>query len=280
VTSPADDDGAGTRYTCTGWTGAGSVPATGTSTSITFSITSPSSITWNWIPQHQIVFTESGPEAGRPITIIVDGTPHSGTTSFSYSEWYDQASSHTFTITKLIDSVTVGKRYALTNWKNSAGVIIASPQVISKPETFNAYYETQHYLTVSTDPSGLISQPCISPFGSDSWYNIGTLVSCTAQPINGYDFDCWTLDGVSQDVGNMELTIRMDMSHTVTARYKALTDLNLDGNVDETDLSMIVSAFQSRIGDADYDLRMDIDDNGVIDIIDVAEIATDFEKKA
>jgi len=42
VTSPSNG------YTCTGWTGTGSVPASGTGTSVTFTIAQPSSITWNW----------------------------------------------------------------------------------------------------------------------------------------------------------------------------------------------------------------------------------------
>ena len=50
VTSPADES-VGTRYRCTGWSGTGSVPASGTDTTMTFAISAPSSITWNWIAQ-------------------------------------------------------------------------------------------------------------------------------------------------------------------------------------------------------------------------------------
>jgi hypothetical protein len=35
-------------YVCTGWTGTGDVPASGTGTSVTFTITKDSTITWNW----------------------------------------------------------------------------------------------------------------------------------------------------------------------------------------------------------------------------------------
>jgi hypothetical protein len=47
VTSPVAGP-TGTQYVCTGWTGTGSVPASGTATSVTFTITQPSSITWLW----------------------------------------------------------------------------------------------------------------------------------------------------------------------------------------------------------------------------------------
>jgi hypothetical protein len=42
----------GTRYLCIGWTGTGSVPASGTATSLDFTINAPSSITWNWKTQY------------------------------------------------------------------------------------------------------------------------------------------------------------------------------------------------------------------------------------
>ncbi len=38
----------GIRHVCTGWTGTGSVPASGTGTNVTFLILENSSITWNW----------------------------------------------------------------------------------------------------------------------------------------------------------------------------------------------------------------------------------------
>jgi len=47
VSSPVMEDDV--SYTCTGWTGTGSVPESGTDTSVTFTITQNSDITWNWI---------------------------------------------------------------------------------------------------------------------------------------------------------------------------------------------------------------------------------------
>jgi hypothetical protein len=44
-----------TQYSCTGWTGAGSVPASGAATSTQFTIDQPSSITWNWETQYLLV---------------------------------------------------------------------------------------------------------------------------------------------------------------------------------------------------------------------------------
>ncbi len=52
-----------------------------------------------------------------------------------------------------------------------------------------------------------------------------------------------------------------------------MTDLNLDGKVDETDASVIAMAFGLKLGEEDYEERMDFDDDGTIDMRDVAKVA-------
>ncbi|MBX5321711.1 MAG: CARDB domain-containing protein, partial [Candidatus Bathyarchaeia archaeon] len=44
----------GTRYLCLGWVGTGSVPPSGTSLAITFTIYQPSTIIWNWKTQYYL----------------------------------------------------------------------------------------------------------------------------------------------------------------------------------------------------------------------------------
>jgi hypothetical protein len=50
VTSPVAGP-TGYRYVCTGWTGTGDVPGSGTGTTVTFTINQDSGITWNWKTQ-------------------------------------------------------------------------------------------------------------------------------------------------------------------------------------------------------------------------------------
>jgi len=50
----------GVRHVCTGWTGKGSVPASGTGTNVTFTIEANSRITWNWKTQNQIALVVEG----------------------------------------------------------------------------------------------------------------------------------------------------------------------------------------------------------------------------
>ncbi len=54
VTSPVDGPSSTTRYSCSGWTGTGSVSTSGTTTSTIFTMNEPSSITWNWNTQYYL----------------------------------------------------------------------------------------------------------------------------------------------------------------------------------------------------------------------------------
>jgi uncharacterized repeat protein (TIGR02543 family) len=220
VTSPADDDGMGTRYRCTGYKiDDGSLQA---GTSYTFTnVKAAHKIEFQWITQYQITFIELGPEAARAITLTVDGSSHSGTTIFTYYEWFDKDSSVAFSVTDLIDSEITGKRYALINWKNGAGSVIGSPQTITGPNTFTAYYKTQYELTVDTNPSG------ISAISGSGWYDDETLVTAGTAPITVtsggvvYTFSTWMKDGVA--VSGNPMNILMDAPHIAMAYYTSPT---------------------------------------------------------
>jgi len=217
VTSPTDESD-GTRYRCTGWTGTGSVPATGTDPSVTFNMTAPSTITWEWTPQYQITFTESGPEPGRPVTITVNGEPHSGTTIYNCSEWFDDGSSITFSITDPIDSATPGTRYVFVNWRNGAGSVITSPQTISAPDTFTAHYETQYQFQLTIDNGGHgITTPT-----TGNWYDAGEWVTITMgsdttsnTTQTRYLFDSWTGTGTGNYSGS-ENPCQVQMNAPIT----------------------------------------------------------------
>ncbi|MCW3986593.1 MAG: hypothetical protein NWE91_09355 [Candidatus Bathyarchaeota archaeon] len=49
----------------------------------------------------------------------------------------------------------------------------------------------------------------------------------------------------------------------------ARADVNLDGKVDGTDVSIVANSNPSELGDPEYDPRLDLNDNGVIDDDDV-----------
>jgi hypothetical protein len=115
VASPADQIG-NSRFICTGWMGTGSVPASGTGTSTTFTINSASSITWNWVPQCQVTFGVT-PSGG-------------GTTYPSGASWYNVGSS-----TQI--SAIPNAHFLFISWSSSGSIQITSITSSSTTATFN-----------------------------------------------------------------------------------------------------------------------------------------------
>ena len=88
---------------------------------------------------------------------------------------------------------------------------------INEELTLEAVYQTQYYLTVCIYPSDLTPQPTVYP--PELWYDKDTTVTCAAQDVSGYVFDCWTVDEASQGPDVNPITVIMDKQHKVTARY-------------------------------------------------------------
>ncbi|MBN1670749.1 MAG: hypothetical protein JXR37_06945, partial [Kiritimatiellae bacterium] len=55
-----ESGGAGTQYVCHGWTGSGSVPASGFATNVSITITNNSTLTWNWETEYYLDTGASG----------------------------------------------------------------------------------------------------------------------------------------------------------------------------------------------------------------------------
>ncbi|MEM4701758.1 MAG: immunoglobulin domain-containing protein, partial [Candidatus Bathyarchaeia archaeon] len=73
----------------------------------------------------------------------------------------------------------------------------------------------QHYLTVRTDPPGIVAIP------GEGWYNSMETVQLTAPTVSGYTFQYWDVDGASQGAGVSTITVTMDAPHMATAHYTA-----------------------------------------------------------
>jgi len=120
---------AGVQYVCTGWTGTGDVPATGTGTSVTFTINQDSSITWNWKTQYYLTVN----------------TSPSGLGTIPGAGWYDQGQTVTLTA-----PISLGGYRLITNpfsWD-----VDGTPQGIAIPITVtmdSAHTATAHYVDLS-----------------------------------------------------------------------------------------------------------------------------------
>lgn len=90
--------GTQTGYNVTGWTGTGSVPATGATGSTTFTITEDSTISWNWTCSTSITSVTNG-SGCSDITLLAAGA--AGTTEY---RWYDATTGGT-----LAQTTTIGE---------------------------------------------------------------------------------------------------------------------------------------------------------------------------
>ncbi len=121
VASPVSGP-AGTRHVCTGWTGTGSTPASGTTMSTVLTINEPSSITWNWKTQYYLTIK----------------TDPSGIATIPGQDWYDA------TTVVPLTAPSVGG-YAFLNWDVdtvSQGSVVSSISVtMNASHTATAHYQ-------------------------------------------------------------------------------------------------------------------------------------------
>ena len=142
VTSPVSG-GAGTQYACTGWTGTGSVPVSGSGSSVTFTIGAPSTITWNWKTQYQVTFDHSGLDSSASSTVAtVNGTPITYG-QLPYGIWVGSGDSITYSYNN-VSSSTLGKRFILIGVTG-----LPSPITVTSLMTVTGNYKTQYQVTFS-----------------------------------------------------------------------------------------------------------------------------------
>ena len=165
-------------------------------------VSTSGSVTGNYKTQYY--FTVTSPH-GSP-------TPTSG--------WFDSGTSITASVTSPSPGPT-GTRYVCTGW-DGTGVVPASGTgssttfTLTLPSTITWNWKTQYYLTVRTDPSGIVTIP------GEGWYDDLTSVPLTAPSVAGYNFLNWDVDGTSQGAGVASITVSMIEPHTATAHYKAI----------------------------------------------------------
>jgi outer membrane protein assembly factor BamB len=118
VTSPVTESGH--TWNCTGWTGTGSAPASGSSTDVSFNITENSTILWNWEEIVPVVVTFNcdglGDNVAGPI-LAVDGENYTATNLPTTFYWVN-STLHTFRFYSPI-SAGVGQQYM---WNSTSGL--------------------------------------------------------------------------------------------------------------------------------------------------------------
>lgn len=175
VSSPVGG-GAGTQYVCTGWGGSGSVPPSGSSCFVSFSIDAPSSISWNWKTQYYLTMQVSPPGGGSV-------TPSSG--------WEDSGANvmvqaNTYSVFSSWSGSGVGSYSGVDNPVN----ISANGPIT---ETANFIAVTQTLTTNVASGSGSVSPNC----AEGCQEQVGSSVTLTAAPSSGWVFSSWAVTGAS-----------------------------------------------------------------------------------
>ena len=151
------------------------------------------------------------------------------------AEWYDNCTWVRLTAPQYVpdEAGEGGVRYVFSYWDvdgTSQGIGVNPIDIhMNEPHIATAYYTTQYYLTVQTDPLGIVTIP------GEGWYDECTYVPLTAPPLVPispgvrYRFDHWDVDTVTAP-GN-PITVHMDAPHTATAHYVKQYYLTVTDNI-------------------------------------------------
>ncbi len=169
VTSPVIEGS--TVWTCTGWTGTGSV-VSGSGVTTTFSITQNSTITWNWV--------SSPVQYSLTVNVVGNG---------SVTKSPDQATYDYGTVVTLTPQPAVG--WSFSGWSGDLSGS-ANPAAITMDgnKTVTATF-TQNQYTLTLN---IVGNGSVTKVPNQSTYTYGTVVTLTPVPATGWIFSSWSGD--------------------------------------------------------------------------------------
>jgi len=180
-----------TQYVCSGWTGTGSVPASGSGTNTSFVFTNTSSLTWNWLTYYRLSAT-----AGLNGTITAtNGWYLSGTTT--------------------VISARANTNYHFTGWTGDL-VSTNSPQVLTMDRGYavTANFAINTYNIIATagangsiSPSGTVAVA----HGSSNVFTITPNAYCYISNV--------VVDGVTLAATNRYIFTNVIAPHTISAAF-------------------------------------------------------------
>ena len=174
----------GDRQVCTGWTGTGSAPSSGSGTQVVFTISTVSTVTWNFAQQYALA-----------LDTVSDGTTSGvpGSITGSSTGWYASGASIGLTAAPLPDFRFEGwfgdVPTAMTN-QNPLTLSMSQPRTI-----FARFVRKQYTLEVvssrgSPTPSGITTYPhgeILSPSVNSPIIVGGIMYECTGWTLAGHE---------------------------------------------------------------------------------------------
>jgi hypothetical protein len=171
------------------------------------------------------------------------------------ADWYDECTWVELTAPTYLPSEEGinGVRYKFSYWDVDGTPVAGNPIDVhmDAPHVATAHYTPQYYLTVKTDPAGLVTIP------GSGWYDPCTEVTLTAplEPVVNYLFAYWTVDTTPEPFLENVITVHMDGPKTATAVYK---DYLGHAREEIEDLKTYLNALRAagKIGKREYDYFM------------------------
>ncbi|MEL0302001.1 MAG: hypothetical protein VW976_09020, partial [Flavobacteriaceae bacterium] len=123
--------------------------------------------------------------------------------------------------TSITLTATPNSEYLFTSWSNGSTENPLTLTITSNLTISANFTKRQYPLQVNTEGQGTVSETIITSGKSPTNYNSGTVVSLTANPLEGWTFLQWS-GAVSSTANPLELTI--DEAKTVTATFISSDD--------------------------------------------------------
>jgi hypothetical protein len=195
----------GTQYVFTTWSGDAS--GTNYASSESILMDAPKTAVANWKTQFYLnATTEYGVISG-------DG-------------WQDSGVLAHLSLDAEIVPGEVGTRYIFTSWSGDASGTNYSRSediLMDDPKSASTSWQTQYHLNCTTDPRGLI--PALIKTPSGDWFNASMNVTLSAQDVERYTFQYWTIDGLRIAITESSFNITMDATYSVVAHYQEIVTI-------------------------------------------------------
>ena len=216
--SPELDTTGTTRYLATGWTGSGSVLASGATTQTSFILTVDSLLTWQWKLQRQLA-ARAVPLSGGRVTLTDGATPADGL-------WFDDSSP-----ARIAEIPASG--YVFAGWSGDAtGLATTASLVMSRPRSVTATFLMLPRITTPPAPQTV-----------DPGANVSFGVTATGSAPLSYQ---WKKDGIpltnnSNISGATLATLQLSSATTVDAGFYSCLVSNSAGTTESLSARLIVN---------------------------------------
>jgi hypothetical protein len=160
------------------------------------------------------------------------------------SQWVNQGSGLTVSVTSPADDDGMGTRYRCTGYTLDSNPPVTDGSTtytfnnVQSAHTITFNWIAQYKLLVSINPSGLSPAPDVNPMSPDGFYDAGTQVTLIANTVNSYTFNYWTVDSNNQGTGKDMITVIMSAPHSAIAYYAPFT---MNGYFTDSDFNPIDS---------------------------------------